>query len=109
MRNCTGTGLQITPETGTGQKDLDDLHGVRQLHHENVVLAQAGVEERRSQIVHLRHQLAIGEPPRLSGNELGPIGRVDQRLGVRGQRCCIADQVHQRLFAPDTGSGVLSD
>ena len=26
-------------QAGTGQQDFDDLHGVRELHHENVVLA----------------------------------------------------------------------
>ena len=96
-------------EARTRQVRDDQLDDVRQLHHDDIVFADARVQERLRQPIRGRLELGIRQAQRLARRQGGAVGRVHDGQDVRRPLRGVEEEVDERSLAPPTACGVRGD
>ena len=96
-------------DAGAGEVHDDQLDDVGQLHHHDVVAADAGVEQRLGQPVDGGLELAVGQALRLARGQRGAVRRVDDGDRLRRAAHVLEEEIGEGLVPPPAAGGVLGD
>ena len=96
VRNCIGSGVTIGAEARTCKVDHDQLDDVRQLHHDDVVLADARLEERVASRSVAVLSSRIGQALGSARRQGRAVGRVDHGDRIRRPPHILEEQVDER-------------